>query len=110
MPEVIKQANAKRRRMNTDGRSAEIDWEGTAARPVDTIPTVPLSASGIKVPHLSSEDYSAGGVKCEWLCCNDDTVPYQPTGASVLRKTMTIYGDGKGKCERSFQEYWYKQF
>ena len=104
MPEVIEQANAK----NTD--AAEKDREGTAARLVDTIPRVSLSASGISVPHLSSEDYSAGSEKCKGLCCYDHTVPYQPTEASVLGITMTIYGDGKGKRERSFQEYRYKQF
>ena len=57
MPEVIEQANAKRRRMNTDARYAETDQERTSARLVDTIPSVSLSASGINVPHglLSSE-------------------------------------------------------
>ena len=44
MPGSIEQANAKRRRMNTD---AETDREGTAARLLDTIPRVSLSASGI---------------------------------------------------------------
>ena len=92
VPGVIEQANAKRRRMNTDTRSAETDREGTAARLLDTIPSVSLSASGINVPRLPSEDYSAGSEKCEGLCCNDDTVPYQPTEASVLGKTKTIYG------------------
>ena len=95
--------------MNIDARSVETDREGTAARLVDTIPSVLLSASDINVPHLSSEDYSAGSEKCEGLCCNDDTVPYQPTEASVLGKIKTIYGDGKSKRERSFQEYWYKK-
>ncbi|KAL5479129.1 hypothetical protein EMCRGX_G022611 [Ephydatia muelleri] len=96
--------------MNIDARSVETDREGTAARLVDTIPSVLLSASDINVPHLSSEDYSAGSEKCEGLCCNDDTVPYQPTEASVLGKIKTIYGDGKSKRERSFQEYWRHQF
>ena len=44
VPGVIEQANVKRRRMNTD---AETDREGTAARLMDTIPSVSLSASGI---------------------------------------------------------------
>ena len=35
-------------------------------------------------PLLPSEDYSAGSEKCEGLCCNDNTVPYQPTEAEVL--------------------------
>ena len=90
VPGVIEQANAKRRRMNTDARSAETYREGAAARLLDTIPSVSLSASGINVPRLPSEDYSAGCEKCEGLCCNDDTVSYQPTEASVLGKTKTI--------------------
>ena len=96
--------------MNTDARYAETDQERTAARLVDTIPSISLSASGINVPHgLLSSDYSAGSEKCEGLCCNDYTASYQPTDASVLGKIKTIYSDGKSKRERSFQEYRYKQ-
>ena len=39
VPAVIEKANAKRRRMNTD---AETDREGTAARLLDTTPSVSL--------------------------------------------------------------------
>ena len=47
VPGLIEQANAKRRRMNTD---VETDQEGTAASLLDTIPSVSLSASGIFRP------------------------------------------------------------
>ena len=110
-PEGIDKANnAKRRRMSTEVHSAETG-QVTTAQLVEEIPSVSLSASDINA-HLSSEDYSTGAAskECEGVCCIDDTVPYQPTEASVLAKTKIIYGDGKSKRERSFQEYWYRSF
>ena len=54
VPGVIEQANVKRRRMNTDARSAETDRKGTAVRLLDTFPSVSLSASGINEHFPSS--------------------------------------------------------
>ena len=53
-----------------------------------------LSMMSPDYPLLPSEDYSAGSEKCEGLCCNDDTVPYQPTEGEVLFLEVPFFGKG----------------
>ena len=50
--------------------------------------------------------YSGTDIKwCEGAFCIDDTIPFQPTEASVMAKVKTVYGYKASKCTSLYKSF-----